>query len=31
MGEELGVPTPFNDFAFHAIKALEEKNSGLFS
>lgn len=31
MGKELGVPTPFNDFALHAIKALEEKNAGLFS
>lgn len=30
MGEELGVPTPYNDFAYHAIKALEEKNRGLF-
>ena len=28
MGEELGVDTPFNDFAYHAIKALEEKNAG---
>ena len=31
MGKEYGIPTPFNDFAFHAIKALEEKNRGLFS
>ena len=30
MGRELGVPTPFNDFAYHAIKALEEKNAGKF-
>ncbi len=29
MGKELGVPTPFNDFAYHAIKCLEEKNAGL--
>lgn len=28
MGQELGVPTPFNAFAYHAIKALEEKNDG---
>ena len=31
MGKELGVETPFNDFAYHAIKALEEKNKGVFS
>lgn len=30
MGKELGVPTPYNDFAYHAIKTLEEKNSGKF-
>ena len=30
LGRELGVPTPFNDFALHAIKALEEKNAGKF-
>ena len=30
LGRELGIPTPFNEFAFHAIKALEEKNDGLF-
>lgn len=30
LGRELGVPTPYNEFAFHAIKALEEKNDGLF-
>lgn len=30
MGRELGVETPFNEFAYHAVKALEEKNSGLF-
>lgn len=29
MGKELGIPTPFNEFAFHAIKCLEEKNDGL--
>lgn len=31
MGKELGVDTPFNDFAYHAIKALEEKNAGKIS
>ena len=30
MGREFGVPTPYNDFAYHAIKALEEKNAGVF-
>ena len=29
MGKELGISTPFNEFAFHAIKCLEEKNDGL--
>ena len=28
MGRELGVETPFNEFAYHAIRALEEKNRG---
>ena len=28
MGKELSVETPFNEFAYHAIKALEEKNRG---
>lgn len=28
MGKELHVDTPFNEFAYHAIKCLEEKNSG---
>lgn len=31
MGRELGIPTPYNEFAYHAIKALEEKNDGLFN
>ena len=31
MGKELGVPTPFNEFAYHTIRALEEKNSGRIS
>lgn len=30
MGKELGIPTPYNDFAYCAIKALEEKNEGKF-
>ncbi|MCD8009375.1 MAG: 2-dehydropantoate 2-reductase [Lachnospiraceae bacterium] len=31
MGREAGVPTPCNDFMFHAIRALEEKNDGKFN
>lgn len=30
MGKELGIPTPYNEYTFHMIKALEEKNDGLF-
>lgn len=30
MGKELGISTPYNEFIFHAIKALEEKNDGKF-
>lgn len=30
MGRELNVPTPYAEYTFHAIKALEEKNAGLF-
>ena len=30
MGIELGIPTPYNEFTFHMIKALEEKNDGNF-
>lgn len=30
MGRELNVPTPYNEFTYHVIKALEEKNDGLF-
>ena len=30
MGKELGIPTPYNEFALHMLKALEEKNDGLF-
>ena len=27
MGRELGIPTPYNEFAYHMIKALEEKKT----
>lgn len=30
MGRELGIPTPYNEFAYHSIKALEEKNDRVF-
>ena len=30
MGKELGVPTPYNEYTYHMIKALEEKNEGVF-
>lgn len=30
MGRELSIPTPYNEFTYHIIKALEEKNDGLF-
>lgn len=30
MGRALHIPTPYNDFVYHAIKALEEKNEGKF-
>ena len=30
MGEELGIPMPYNTYTYHIIKALEEKNDGLF-
>ena len=30
MGQSLGIPTPYNAFAYHIIKALEEKNDGKF-
>ena len=30
MGHELGIPTPYNEFTYHIIKALEEKNDQLF-
>ena len=30
IGKELGIPTPYNEYTYHIIKALEEKNDGLF-
>ena len=30
MGAELGIPTPYNEYTYHMIKALEEKNDGRF-
>lgn len=30
MGKELGIPTPYNEYTYHMIKAIEEKNDGLF-
>ncbi len=30
MGRELGIPTPYNEFVHHMIKAIEEKNDGYF-
>lgn len=30
LGKQLSVPTPYNDMCYHFIKALEEKNDGLF-
>ena len=30
MGKEHGIPTPYNEFAYHIIKAMEEKNDGKF-
>ncbi len=30
MGRQLGIATPYNEFVFHMIKALEEKNDGVF-
>lgn len=30
MGKELQIPTPYNEYTYHIIKALEEKNEGLF-
>lgn len=30
MGEELGIPVPYNEYTYHMIKALEEKADGKF-
>ena len=30
MGQELGIPTPYNEYTYHMIRAMEEKNDGLF-
>ena len=30
LGRETGVPTPLNEFIYHAIRVLEEKNEGVF-
>lgn len=30
MGKELHIPTPYNEYTYHMIKAIEEKNDGLF-
>ena len=30
MGKELGIPTPYNEFVYNIIKAIEEKNDGKF-
>lgn len=30
MGQDLGIPTPYNEYTYHMIKAMEEKNDGLF-
>lgn len=31
MGKELGIPMPYNEYTYHIIKALEEKNDGKFN
>ena len=30
MGKELEIPTPYNEYTYHIIKAMEEKNDGKF-
>lgn len=30
LGRELGVPTPYNELFYHAVKVMEQKNEGLF-
>ena len=29
LGKETGVPTPLNEFLYHAVRVLEEKNEGI--
>lgn len=31
MGAQMGIPTPYNEFTYHVLKALEEKNDGRFN
>lgn len=31
MGKELGIPTHYNEYTYHMIKAMEEKNDGVFN
>lgn len=31
MRKELGIPTPYNEYTYHMIKDLEEKNDGMFN
>ena len=30
LGKKYGVPTPYNELFYHAIRVLEQKNDGLF-
>lgn len=29
LGKDMGIPTPYNEFLYHAIKVIEEKNANL--
>ena len=31
MGKELGIATPYNEYTYYAIKAIEERNDGKFN
>ena len=31
LGHELGIPVPYNEFAYHIVKALEERNESKFN
>lgn len=31
LGKELGIPTPYNEYTYYMIKALEERNDGKFN